>query len=117
MAWLLRTTEPPDLDPKHPIRDRFTRFGYNVAKHSVAAITISAVIATLLIYPFPFLFTNDFTNGASNLPHHVWSSAQPLKALDDARKPDVVMRSIWVHGLLFSRGMKGQELILGQEVI
>ncbi|TGO55266.1 hypothetical protein BCON_0094g00150 [Botryotinia convoluta] len=103
MIWYLLypfrgTTEPPDLDIKHPIRDRFTKFGYNVAKHSVAAITISAIIATLLIYPFPFLFTNGFTNGASNLPHHVWSSAQPLKALDDSRKPDVVMRSIWVHG-------------------
>ncbi|CAD6439323.1 20fc050e-d275-46ff-82a9-898df7df3252 [Sclerotinia trifoliorum] len=103
MIWYLLypfrgTTEPPDLDHRHPIRDRFTRFGYNVAKHSIAAITFSAIIATLLIFPFPFLFTNDFTSGASNLPHHVWSSAQPLKALDDTRKPDVVMRSIWVHG-------------------
>ncbi|KAI9646400.1 hypothetical protein NHQ30_004392 [Ciborinia camelliae] len=103
MIWYLLypfrgTTEPLELDPKHPIRDRFSRFGYNVAKHSVAAITISVIIATLLIYPFPFLFTNNFTNGASNLPHHVWSSAQPLKALDETRKPDVVMRSIWVHG-------------------
>ncbi|QSZ35795.1 hypothetical protein DSL72_006917 [Monilinia vaccinii-corymbosi] len=103
MIWYLLypfrgTTEPPDLDLKHPIRDRFTRLGYNVAKHSVATITISAIIATLLIYPFPFLFTNHFASGASNLPHHVWSSAQPLKALDESRKPDVVMRSIWVHG-------------------
>ncbi|RAL62333.1 hypothetical protein DID88_004899 [Monilinia fructigena] len=103
MIWYLLypfrgTTEPPVLDPKHPIRDRFATFGYNVAKHSVTTITVSAIIATLLIYPFPFLFTNDFTSGASNLPHHVWSSAQPLKALDETRKPDVVMRSIWVHG-------------------
>lgn len=109
----IRTSEPPNLDPKHPIRDRFTRFGYKVAKHSVTAITISAIIATLLIYPFPFLFTNDFTSGASNLPHHVWSSAQPLKALDGSRKPDVVMRSVWVHGALLSGSVKKAELILG----
>ncbi|PQE16801.1 srebp cleavage activating protein [Rutstroemia sp. NJR-2017a BBW] len=103
MIWYLLypfrgTTEPPDPDPRNPIRDTLTRFGYNVAKHSVAAITFSAVVATLLIYPFPFLFTSGFTNGASNLPHHVWSSAQPLNELDNTRMPDVVMRSIWVHG-------------------
>lgn len=33
----------------------------------------------------------------SHLPHHVWTDAQPLR--DGATvEPDVVMRSIWVHG-------------------
>lgn len=51
----------------------------------------------MLIYPIFFLYTNDYTSGASNLPHHVWTDAQPLQ--DKASvQPDVFMRSIWVHG-------------------
>lgn len=57
---------------------------------------MSAAVATSLIYPIPFLFTNDFINGASNLPHHVWTVAQPL-AYDSTVEPDIIMRSIWVH--------------------
>lgn len=58
---------------------------------------ISAAVATILIYPIPFLFTTDFINGASNLPHHVWTVAHPLPYLT-AAEPDIMMRSVWVHG-------------------
>lgn len=57
---------------------------------------VSSAVASILIYPFPFLYSTDFINGASNLPHHVWTLAQPLDKSDV--EPDVVMRSIWVHG-------------------
>ncbi|KAH7152520.1 sterol-sensing domain of SREBP cleavage-activation-domain-containing protein [Dactylonectria estremocensis] len=50
----------------------------------------------MFIYPIPFLFTTDFINGASNLPHHAWTVAQPLP-YGVAIHPDVMMRSIWVH--------------------
>jgi hypothetical protein len=92
-----RTTEAPVLDPKHPLRSAFTRYGNSAARHPVIALLISVATAVILIYPFPFLYTNDFANGASNLPHHVWTSAQPLEG-DATARPDVVMRSIWVHG-------------------
>lgn len=55
------------------------------------------LVAAVLIYPFPFLYTTDFINGASNLPLHVWTDAQPLDERP-AVEPDVTMRSIWVHG-------------------
>lgn len=35
-------------------------------------------------------------NGASYLPHHVWTVAQPL-AYDATVEPDIIMRSVWVH--------------------
>jgi len=92
-----RTTEAPVLDPKHPLRSAFTRYGNNAARHPVIALLISVATGVILIYPFPFLYTNDFTNGASNLPHHVWTSAQPLEG-DVTARADVVMRSVWVHG-------------------
>ncbi|OAA52071.1 Quinoprotein amine dehydrogenase, beta chain-like protein [Metarhizium rileyi] len=38
----------------------------------------------------------DFVNGASYLPHHVWTAAQPLP-YEAAAEPDITMRSIWVH--------------------
>ncbi|EPE30138.1 WD40 repeat-like protein [Glarea lozoyensis ATCC 20868] len=102
MIWYLLypfrgTTEPPKLDVKHPLRHNFTRYGTNAAKHPVITLLISLAVASILIYPFPFLYTNNFTNGASNLPHHVWTSAQPFEGGGNTR-PDVVMRSIWVHG-------------------
>jgi hypothetical protein len=54
-------------------------------------------LTLILVYPCPFLYSQDFTTGASNVPHHVWTDAQPL---DEASisEPDVIMRSIWVHG-------------------
>ncbi|KAH8597056.1 sterol-sensing domain of SREBP cleavage-activation-domain-containing protein [Bisporella sp. PMI_857] len=102
MIWYLLypfrgTTEPPILDPKHPLRAFFTRYGNQASRHPVITLLISVAVATILIYPFPFLYTNNFTNGASNLPHHVWTSAQPFDG-DRTTSPDVVMRSIWVHG-------------------
>jgi len=92
-----RTTEAPVLDQKHPLRHAFTRYGCYTSRHPVITLLISVAAATVLIYPFPFLYTNDFTNGASNLPHHVWTSAQPFEGSANTQ-PDVVMRSIWVHG-------------------
>ena len=58
---------------------------------------ISVAMASMLVYPIPFLYSSDFTNGASNLPHHVWTNAQPL-ADKVSGEPDVIMRSVWVHG-------------------
>ncbi|KAG9248216.1 sterol-sensing domain of SREBP cleavage-activation-domain-containing protein [Calycina marina] len=102
MIWYLLyplrgTTKPPTLEPKHPLRYFFTRYGREASQHPVITLLISVTVATILVYPFPFLYTNNFTNGASNLPHHVWTSAQPYDG-DLAVSPDVVMRSIWVHG-------------------
>ncbi|SPJ75095.1 related to SREBP cleavage activating protein [Fusarium torulosum] len=51
----------------------------------------------MLTYPIPYLFTSDYVNGASNLPHHAWTVAQPLP-YGASILPDVMMRSIWVHG-------------------
>ncbi|KAJ1329530.1 Sterol-sensing domain of SREBP cleavage-activation [Microdochium nivale] len=91
------TTEAPVLSPVHPLRAAFTRYGRYVARHVVSILLISVAVASVLIYPLFFLYTNDYTNGTSNLPHHVWTDAQPLQ--DKAGvQPDVFMRSIWVHG-------------------
>ncbi|ODA77403.1 hypothetical protein RJ55_07032 [Drechmeria coniospora] len=102
MIWYLLypirgTTDAPVLSPTHPLHDIFARYGRYAARHVVATLLVSVVVATILLYPIPFLFTNDFINGASNLPHHVWTVAQPLPH-DAAGEPDVIMRSIWVHG-------------------
>ncbi|KAH8679614.1 sterol-sensing domain of SREBP cleavage-activation-domain-containing protein [Tricladium varicosporioides] len=102
MIWYLLypfrgTTEPPKLEAKHPLRRAFTRYGNQAARHPVITLLISVAVATILIYPFPFLYTTDFIKSAGNLPHHVWTSAQPYEGSRDIQ-PDVVMRSIWVHG-------------------
>ncbi len=94
-----RTTEPPVLDGKHPLRYAFTRYGNQAARHHVITLLISVAAAAILVYPFPFLYTNNFTNGASNLPHHAWTSAQPFEG-DAKTCADVAMRSMWVHGTL-----------------
>ncbi|KAH7362503.1 sterol-sensing domain of SREBP cleavage-activation-domain-containing protein [Plectosphaerella cucumerina] len=101
MIWYLLyplrgTSEAPVLDPSHPLRRAFARYGACVARHIVTTLLISSAVAAILIYPFPFLYTSDFTNGASNLPHHVWTLARPLD--NTAVEPDVIMRSFWVHG-------------------
>ncbi|PHH81171.1 hypothetical protein CDD80_3 [Ophiocordyceps camponoti-rufipedis] len=80
----------------YPLRGAFARYGRYAARHVVATLLVSAAVATVLVYPIPFLFTSDFVNGASNLPRHVWTVAQPL-AYDTAKEPDIIMRSIWVH--------------------
>lgn len=92
-----RTTEAPVLAPTHPLRQTFTRYGRYVARHALATLLISVAFALLLVYPCPFLYTTDFASGASNLPHHVWTDAQPLHEKSTS-EPDVIMRSIWVHG-------------------
>ncbi|KAI8254431.1 Sterol regulatory element-binding protein cleavage-activating protein [Colletotrichum sp. SAR11_239] len=101
MIWYLLyplrgTTEAPVLAPNHPLRRCFARYGRYAARHVVTTLIISVAVAAILIYPFPYLYTSDLSNGASNLPHHVWTAAQPLK--ENSTEPDVIMRSIWVHG-------------------
>ncbi|EEY18092.1 conserved hypothetical protein [Verticillium alfalfae VaMs.102] len=101
MIWYLLyplrgTTEAPVLTPSHPLRRAFAWYGAYATRHVITTLLISTAVAAVLIYPFPFLYTTDFTNGASNLPHHVWTLAQPIEKA--AVEPDVVMRSVWVHG-------------------
>ncbi|KAG9258312.1 sterol-sensing domain of SREBP cleavage-activation-domain-containing protein [Emericellopsis atlantica] len=102
MIWYLLyplrgTTEAPALSPTHPLRKAFTRYGRYAARHVVTTLLVSAAVATILLYPIPFLFTTDFINGASNLPHHAWTVAQPLP-YHVVAEPDIIMRSVWVHG-------------------
>lgn len=101
MIWYLLypfrgTTEAPVLAPSHPLRNGLARYGSYAASHVVTTLLVSVAVATMFIYPIPFLFTTDFINGASNLPHHAWTVAQPLP-YGAAIHPDVMMRSIWVH--------------------
>ncbi|KFY12121.1 hypothetical protein V492_04062, partial [Pseudogymnoascus sp. VKM F-4246] len=119
MIWYLLypfrgTTEPPSLSPAHPLRRSFTRYGRQASRHPVITILISVALATCLIYPFPFLYTNNFTNGSSNLPHHVWTAAQPVQE-NIAPEPDVVMRSIWVHGS-YMKALERDVLLAGLEI-
>ncbi|KAI8951332.1 sterol-sensing domain of SREBP cleavage-activation-domain-containing protein [Xylaria longipes] len=105
MIWYLLypfrgTTEAPVLDPIHPLRSGFARYGRYAASHVLSTLLISVAVAAVLIYPFPFLYTTDFTNGASSLPHHVWTDAHVLDEKATC-EPDVIMRSIWVHGSYF----------------
>ncbi|CAG8962205.1 hypothetical protein HYFRA_00005257 [Hymenoscyphus fraxineus] len=102
MIWYLLypfrgTTEPPKLNAKHPIRSGLTSYGTRVARHPIITLLISLAVASVLIYPIPFLYTSKFANGASSLPNHVWTSAQPFDG-DSHTRPDVVMRSLWIHG-------------------
>ncbi|KAK4226899.1 sterol regulatory element-binding protein cleavage-activating protein [Podospora fimiseda] len=94
-----RTTEAPDLPPTHPLRSAFARYGKWAARHVKTVLPICTAVIFLFLYLFPFLYTTDATNitsGVSNLPHHVWTDAQPLN--DPLVEPDVIMRSIWIHG-------------------
>lgn len=102
MIWYLLypfrgTTEPPALKESHPLRRSFTNYGLETSRHPVLTLLTSVAIAGLLIYPLPFIYTNSFINGASNLPHHVWTAAQPIQSNLDV-EPDVIMRSVWIHG-------------------
>ncbi|OAA60469.1 sterol regulatory element-binding protein cleavage-activating protein [Niveomyces insectorum RCEF 264] len=94
MLW---TTSAPDLAPDNPIRSALTRYGVGVARHVATTLLISLAVATALVYPIPFLYSGDFTSGASSVPRHVWTNAQPLQN-GTAVEPDAIMRSIWVHG-------------------
>ncbi|KAI1092277.1 sterol-sensing domain of SREBP cleavage-activation-domain-containing protein [Rostrohypoxylon terebratum] len=105
MIWYLLypirgTTEGPVLDESHPLRVAFARYGRYAASHVVTTLLVSVAVASLLIYPLPFLYTTDSTSGASILPEHAWTDTLPL--VDKNRvEPDVIMRSIWVHGNYF----------------
>ena len=88
------------MAPSHPLRAAFTRYGTWAARHVQIVLPLSTTIIFVFIYLFPFLYTTDSTNitsGVSNLPHHVWTDAQPLSRRAVV-EPDVIMRSIWVHG-------------------
>lgn len=97
---LHRTTEAPVLAPTHFLRAAFSRYGTWAARHVQTVLPISTAVVFIFLYLFPFLYTTDTTNitsGVSNLPHHVWTDAQPLSTAAVV-EPDVIMRSIWVHG-------------------
>ncbi|KAL6911063.1 sterol-sensing domain of SREBP cleavage-activation domain-containing protein [Trichoderma evansii] len=101
MIWYLLyplrgTTEAPVLAPSHPFRRAVARYGRHASRNAIRTLLASAGVASLLIYPVPFLYTTDFIIAASNLPHHVWTAAQPLR-YDAAITPDIIMRSIWIH--------------------
>ncbi|KAK1754810.1 sterol-sensing domain of SREBP cleavage-activation-domain-containing protein [Echria macrotheca] len=105
MLWYLLyplrgTTEAPVLSPTHPLRAAFSRYGTWAARHVQTVLPLSTAVVFVFLYLFPYLYTTDTTNitsGASTLPHHVWTDAQPLRVGADV-EPDVIMRSIWVHG-------------------
>ncbi|RKF74647.1 Sterol regulatory element-binding protein cleavage-activating protein [Golovinomyces cichoracearum] len=128
MIWYLLypfrgTTEIPILSPDHPLRYTFTQLGYKAARHYLTTLLVSVAIAVALLFPFPFLYTNDFTNGSSNLPHHVWTSAQQFEG-PATTSEDVVMRSVWVHGSymkalqtnILSRALEIQDYLLGPTI-
>ncbi|KKP00832.1 hypothetical protein THAR02_07047 [Trichoderma harzianum] len=101
MIWYLLyplrgTTEAPVLSASHPLRRVLTRYGRYASRYAISTLLISAAIAAFLIYPLPFIYTSHVINGASPLPRHVWTAAQPLP-YDNAASPDIVMRSVWVH--------------------
>lgn len=85
------------LADTHPLRLFFARYGRYAASHVVTTLLVSVGVAAILIYPFPFLYTTDFTNGASPLPEHAWTDTLPLEDKNRV-EADVIMRSIWVHG-------------------
>ncbi|KAJ2898196.1 uncharacterized protein MKZ38_004122 [Zalerion maritima] len=119
MIWYLLypirgTTEPLILEPANALRRAFSRYASYASHHVATTLIVSIAVATILVYPFPFLYTNDFTNGASNLPHHVWTDAEPLGS-GAAVGPDVVMRSIWVHGS-YMRALEKDVLLGGLEL-
>ncbi|KAL7913564.1 sterol-sensing domain of SREBP cleavage-activation domain-containing protein [Trichoderma velutinum] len=86
----------PVLSASHPLRRVLTRYGRHASRYAITTLLISAAVASFLIYPLPFIYTSHVINGASTLPRHVWTAAQPLP-YDNAASPDIVMRSIWVH--------------------
>ncbi|KAI5859485.1 sterol-sensing domain of SREBP cleavage-activation-domain-containing protein [Durotheca rogersii] len=105
MIWYLLyplrgTTKAPTLAEKNPLRDAFARYGRYAATHVVTTLLVSVSVAAILVYPFPFLYTTDFIYGASILPEHAWTGTLPLDDKNRA-EPDVMMRSIWVHGNYF----------------
>ncbi|KAL7949218.1 sterol-sensing domain of SREBP cleavage-activation domain-containing protein [Trichoderma barbatum] len=101
MIWYLLyplrgTTEAPVLSASHPLRRVLTRYGRHASRYAITTLLVSAAVASILIYPLPFIYTSHVINGASPLPRHVWTAAQPLP-YDSVANPDIVMRSIWVH--------------------
>ncbi|AEO56196.1 hypothetical protein MYCTH_2300826, partial [Thermothelomyces thermophilus ATCC 42464] len=97
---MLCTTEAPVLVPDHPLRKLFWRYGTWAARHVNIVLPLSGTVIFFFLYLFAFLYTTEATtntNGVPHLPHHVWTAAQPLSAGSDV-EPDVIMRSIWIHG-------------------
>ncbi|EAQ90619.1 hypothetical protein CHGG_02554 [Chaetomium globosum CBS 148.51] len=116
MLWYLLyplrgTTEAPVLAPSHPLRRLFTQYGTWVARHVKTVLPLSGAVVFIFLYLVPFLYTVDsanITNGASPLPHHVWTDARPLRDGSHV-EPDVVMRSIWQRDAFhISNGLTNQ---------
>lgn len=102
------------LDSKHPIPRSFIQYGSHAARHPVITLLISSAVAAILVYPFPFFYTNTFAGGASNLPHHVWTSALPFEGASTT-PVDVIVRSIWVHGM-WKLGLSNPVLIYSRQL-
>lgn len=101
MIWYLLypirgTTAPPRLSKDHFIRKAFYRHGLVTAQHWLLAMLVSVAIGVALSYPTVFLSENP-TAGFTSIPHHVWTTAKPVDAVEGARA-DVEMRQVWVHG-------------------
>jgi hypothetical protein len=92
---LPRTTEPPRLEPSHPIRRAFTAHGTAAAHHWLLSIGLTIVISVLLCYPAVFHSNSLAAASLRNLPKHVWTST--TEVLPD-RPADVLVRQVWVHG-------------------
>ncbi|KAF2856076.1 hypothetical protein T440DRAFT_412930 [Plenodomus tracheiphilus IPT5] len=100
MIWYLLyplrgTTEPPRLQPAHPIRRAFQAHGTATARHWLLSIVLTIVISVLLCYQAVFQADSSAAAGLRNLPKHVWTSTTEI---EDERPVDVVMRQAWVHG-------------------
>ena len=99
----LSTMKLPALNFEQPIRTAFTHYGKRVTRRPLVFLIISVATAATLLYPFPFLYSNEpMTGTTSKLPNHEWISAQALDG-DDSATPDVIMRSFWVHGMARNR--------------
>ncbi|KAF2030114.1 hypothetical protein EK21DRAFT_100685 [Setomelanomma holmii] len=89
------TTEPPRLEPSHPIRRAFQAYGTATARHWLLSIVLTIIISVLLCYPAVFQIDSPAAASLRNLPEHVWTSTT---AIEGERPADVVVRQVWVHG-------------------
>ncbi|KAH7080319.1 sterol-sensing domain of SREBP cleavage-activation-domain-containing protein [Paraphoma chrysanthemicola] len=117
--YLLRgTTEPPRLEPSHPIRRAFQAHGTLTARHWLLSIVLTIAISVLLCYPAVFQTDSPAAASLRNLPKHVWTSTTEIGG---DRLADVVMRQVWVHGdymkaidlPVLREAMRVQEALIG----
>jgi hypothetical protein len=89
------TTEPPRLEPSHPIRRAFQAHGTATAQHWLLSLVLTIAISVLLCYPAVFQTDSPAAASLRNLPKHVWTSTTEIGG---DRPADVVVRQVWVHG-------------------